>query len=116
MVWHALGEGFTWETQDRARDQQLVEEAWQTALTYLRDEEIQLVVLDEVNVAIKLGYISSESVLAGVRERPELTHVALTGRGAPKDLIENADLVTDMTLVRHPFREQGVKAQAGVEY
>ena len=116
VVWHALGEGFTWETQDRARDQQLVEEAWQTALSYLRDAEIQLVVLDEVNVAMKLGYISSETVLAGVRERPELTHVALTGRGAPKDLVENADLVTDMTLVRHPFREQGVKAQAGVEY
>ena len=116
VVWHALGEGFTWETQDRARDQQLVEAAWQTALTYLRDAEIQLVVLDEVNVAMKLGYISSETVLAGVQERPELTHVALTGRGAPKELIENADLVTEMTLVRHPFREQGVKAQAGVEY
>ena len=116
VAWHALGEGFTWETQDRARDQQLVEEAWQTALNYLRDAEIQLVVLDEVNVAMKLGYISSETVLAGVRERPELTHVALTGRGAPKDLIENADLVTEMTLVHHPFREQGVKAQAGVEY
>jgi cob(I)alamin adenosyltransferase len=93
-----------------------VEEAWQTALTYLRDAEIQLVVLDEVNVAMKLGYISAETVLTGVRERPELTHVALTGRGAPKDLIENADLVTEMTLVHHPFREQGVKAQAGIEY
>jgi cob(I)alamin adenosyltransferase len=116
VVWHALGEGFTWETQDRARDQQLVEEAWQTARNYLRDAEIQLVVLDEVIVAMKLGYISSETVLAGVQERPELTHVALTGRGAPKDLIENADLVTEMTLVRHPFREQGVKAQEGVEY
>jgi cob(I)alamin adenosyltransferase len=116
VVWHALGEGFTWETQDRARDQQLVEEAWQMARNYLRDAEIQLVVLDEVIVAMKLGYISSETVLAGVRERPELTHVALTGRGAPKDLIENADLVTEMTLVRHPFREQGVKAQEGVEY
>ena len=116
VVWHALGEGFTWETQDRARDQQLVEEAWQTALTYLRDAEIQLVVLDEVNVAMKLGYINAETVLAGVQERPELTHVALTDRGAPKELIENADLVTEMTLVHPPFREQGVKAQAGIEY
>jgi cob(I)alamin adenosyltransferase len=116
VVWHALGEGFTWETQDRARDQQLVEEAWQTALTYLRDAKIQLVVLDELNVAMKLGYINAETVLAGVQERPELTHVALTGRGAPKELIENADLVTEMTLVHHPFREQGVKAQAGIEY
>ena len=116
VVWHALGEGFTWETQDRARDQQLVEEAWQTALTYLRDAEIQLVVLDEVNVAMKLGYINAETVLAGVQERPELTHVALTGRAAPKELVENADLVTEMTLVHHPFREQGVKAQAGIEY
>ena len=116
VVWHALGEGFTWETQARARDQQLVEEAWQTALSYLRDAEIQLVVRDEVNVALKLGYINAETVLAGVQERPELTHVALTGRGAPKELIENSDLVTEMTLVHHPFREQGVKAQAGIEY
>ena len=116
VAWHALGEGFTWETQDRERDQQLVEQAWETALTYLRDASIKLVLLDEVNVAMKLGYIDAETVLRGLAERPELTHVGLTGRGAPAALVERADLVTEMTLVHHPFREQGVKAQAGIEY
>ena len=114
--WHALGEGFTWETQDRERDQQLVEQAWQTALGYLRDGAVKLVLLDELNVALKLGYIDAETVIAGLNERPELTHVAVTGRGAPAALVERADLVTEMTLVHHPFREQGVKAQAGIEY
>jgi cob(I)alamin adenosyltransferase len=116
VSWHALGEGFTWETQDRERDQQLVEQAWQTALGYLRDGAVKLVLLDELNVALKLGYIDAETVIAGLNERPELTHVAVTGRGAPAALVERADLVTEMTLVHHPFREQGVKAQAGIEY
>ena len=116
VSWHALGEGFTWETQDRERDQQLVEQAWQTALGYLRDEQVKLVLLDELNVALKLGYISAETVIAGLKERPQLTHVAVTGRGAPETLVDQADLVTEMTLVHHPFREQGVKAQAGIEY
>ena len=116
MHWHALGEGFTWETQDRARDQQLVEQAWQTSMTYLRDAAIHLVVLDEINVAMKLGYIEAATVIAGLEERPSLTHVALTGRGAPELLINRADLVTEMTLIHHPFREQGVKAQAGIEF
>ena len=116
VAWHALGEGFTWETQDRQRDQQLVSEAWQTALGYLRDSNVKLVLLDELNVALKLGYIEADTVIAGLRERPELCHVAVTGRGAPNDLIEAADLVTEMTLVHHPFREQGVKAQAGIEF
>ncbi|MGB1621079.1 MAG: cob(I)yrinic acid a,c-diamide adenosyltransferase [Synechococcus sp.] len=116
VAWHALGEGFTWETQDRQRDQQLVETAWTTALTYLRDPEIKLVLLDEINVAMKLGYIGADTVLRGLSERPHLTHVALTGRGAPAELVDQADLVTEMTLVHHPFREQGVKAQAGIEF
>ena len=116
VSWHALGEGFTWETQDRQRDQQLVETAWQTALAYLRDGAVKLVLLDELNVALKLGYISAKTVIAGLNERPVLTHVAVTGRGAPLALVERADLVTEMTLVHHPFREQGVKAQAGIEY
>ena len=116
VSWHALGEGFTWETQDRERDQQLVEEAWDTALGYLRDATVKLVLLDELNVALKLGYITPETVITGLKERPELTHVAVTGRGAPQPLLDQADLVTEMTLVHHPFREQGVKAQAGIEY
>ena len=114
--WHALGEGFTWETQDRERDQQLVERAWQTALEYLRDGAVKLVLLDELNVALKLGYIDAATVIHGLKERPTLTHVAVTGRGAPAELVDIADLVTEMTLIHHPFREQGVKAQAGIEF
>ncbi len=116
LHWHALGEGFTWETQDRERDRQLVQQAWEQSLVYLADASRKLVVLDEVNVALKLGYLGIEQVLAGLEMRPELTHVALTGRGAPPQLLERADLVTEMKLVRHPFREQGVKAQRGIEF
>ena len=116
LHWHALGEGFTWETQDRERDRQLVQQAWEQSLVYLADASRKLVVLDEVNVALKLGYLALEQVLEGLALRPELTHVALTGRGAPPGLVERADLVTEMKLVRHPFREQGVKAQRGIEF
>jgi len=116
LHWHALGEGFTWETQDRDRDRQLVQQAWEQSLAYLADASRKLVVLDEVNVALKLGYLGIEQVLAGLDLRPELTHVALTGRGAPPQLLERADLVTEMKLVRHPFREQGVRAQRGIEF
>ena len=115
LHWHALGEGFTWETQDRERDRALVQQAWQRSLEYLAGDR-RLVVLDEVNVALRLGYLSPEQVLEGLNQRPPLTHVALTGRGAPPALLERADLVTEMKLVRHPFREQGVRAQAGIEY
>jgi cob(I)alamin adenosyltransferase len=82
----------------------------------LADPDRKLVVLDEVNVAMKLGYLEADQVVAGLDRRPALTHVVLTGRGAPAALLERADLVTEMTLVRHPFREQGVKAQRGIEY
>ena len=116
LHWHALGEGFTWETQDRERDRALVQAAWEHALTYLADAERKLVVLDEVNVALKLGYLDVEQLLQGLALRPPLTHVALTGRGAPPAVLERADLVTEMKLVRHPFREQGVKAQKGIEF
>jgi len=116
LHWHALGEGFTWETQDRGRDRALVQAAWERSLTYLADASRKLVVLDEVNVALKLGYLELEQLLEGLALRPPLTHVALTGRGAPPALLERADLVTEMKLVRHPFREQGVKAQKGIEF
>jgi cob(I)alamin adenosyltransferase len=116
LAWHALGEGFTWETQDRERDRQLVQQAWQRSLEFLADAGRKLVVLDEVNVALKLGYLAAEQVLEGLNLRPPLTHAALTGRGAPAELLERADLVTEMKLLRHPFREQGVKAQPGIEY
>ncbi|MFM7653350.1 MAG: cob(I)yrinic acid a,c-diamide adenosyltransferase [Vulcanococcus sp.] len=116
LHWHALGEGFTWETQDRERDRALVQQAWDRSCSYLADGARKLVVLDEVNVALKLGYLAMEQVLEGLALRPPLTHVALTGRGAPPALLERADLVTEMKLLRHPFREQGVKAQAGIEF
>ena len=116
LHWHALGEGFTWETQYRDRDRELVQRAWSRSLDYLADPGRKLVVLDEVNVALKLGYLETDQVLEGLATRPALTHVALTGRGAPAALLERADLVTEMKLMRHPFREQGVKAQAGIEY
>jgi cob(I)alamin adenosyltransferase len=116
LHWHALGEGFTWETQDRERDRALVQTAWERSLSYLADANRKLVVLDEVNVALKLGYLELEQLLEGLALRPPLTHVALTGRGAPPGLLERADLVTEMKLVRHPFREQGVKAQKGIEF
>jgi len=116
LVFHALGEGFTWETQDRDRDIQKAQEAWTTARSYIRNPEFQLVLLDEVNVALKLGYLQVEQVLADLADKPGDSHVILTGRGAPAALIEAADLVTEMTLIKHPFREQGVKAQPGIEF
>jgi cob(I)alamin adenosyltransferase len=116
LEWRALGEGFTWETQDKVRDRELVQQAWQESLVFLGDPAFQLVLLDEVNVALKHGYLELEALLQGLDTRPEGAHVVLTGRGAPPGLIERADLVTEMTLVRHPFREQGVKAQKGIEF
>ncbi len=116
LEFHAMGEGFTWETQDRERDIQKANEAWQKALEYIRNPDFQLVLLDEVNVALKLGYLNVEQILAGLEQKSADAHVILTGRGAPTALIERADLVTEMTLIKHPFREQGVKAQPGIEY
>jgi cob(I)alamin adenosyltransferase len=116
LVFHAMGEGFTWDTQDRQRDIQMAEKAWDTALSYIRNPDYQLILLDEVNIALKLGYLSADTILAGLDEKPADSHVILTGRGAPQGIIDRADLVTEMTLVKHPFKEQGVKAQAGIEY
>jgi cob(I)alamin adenosyltransferase len=116
LEFHAMGEGFTWETQDRSRDIQKATEAWTKALTFIGNPEFKLVLLDEINVAMKLGYLAVEQVLAGLEQKPADSHVILTGRGAPQPLIDRADLVTEMTLVKHPFREQGVKAQPGIEF
>lgn len=116
LEFQAMGEGFTWETQDRDRDIQKALAAWETALTFIRNPDFKLVLLDEVNVALKLGYLRIEDVIAGLEQKPADTHVVLTGRGAPPALLEKADLVTEMTLIKHPFREQGVKAQPGIEY
>jgi len=116
LEFYAMGEGFTWETQDRERDSQKAEQAWQKALDFILNPDYKLVLMDEVNIALKLGYLNIEKVLAGLEQKPEDSHVILTGRGAPPELIEKADLVTQMTLIKHPFREQGVKAQPGIEF
>ncbi len=116
LKFHAFGEGFTWETQDRNKDINLVMSSWRKAITYIKDPNYKLIILDEIIVAIKLGYIDEDEIINGISLRPELTHVVLTGRGASKKLINSADLVTEMKLIHHPFREQGVKAQEGIEY
>ncbi|WP_269604933.1 cob(I)yrinic acid a,c-diamide adenosyltransferase [Prochlorococcus marinus] len=116
LKFHACGEGFTWETQDRNKDINLVKSSWRKAISYIKDPNYKLIILDEIIVAIKLGYINEDEIINGINLRPELTHVVLTGRGASKKLIDSADLVTEMKLIHHPFREQGVKAQKGIEY
>ncbi|MBW4573371.1 MAG: cob(I)yrinic acid a,c-diamide adenosyltransferase [Tolypothrix carrinoi HA7290-LM1] len=116
LEFHAMGEGFTWETQDRDRDLDKAYDAWQKSLEYICNPDFKLVLLDEINIALKMGYLQVEEVLRGLQQKPLDKHVILTGRGAPAALIERADLVTEMTLVKHPFRDQGVKAQAGIEF
>ena len=116
LKFHACGEGFTWETQDRNKDIDLVNSSWETSLSYLKDPSYKLIILDEIIVAIKLGYIDEDEIIKGINLRPELTHVVLTGRGASEKLIDSADLATEMKLIHHPFREQGIKAQEGIEY
>lgn len=116
VFFQAMGEGFTWQTQDRERDIQKATEAWQKSLELIAANKYHLVLLDEINVAMKLGYLDPAVVLAGLAQKPEMVHVVLTGRGAPSELIEYADLVTEMKMVKHPFRSQGIKAQLGVEY
>jgi cob(I)alamin adenosyltransferase len=111
----AMGEGFTWETQDRARDVAAAERAWAAAAEMLADASYAMVVLDEINVALRYEYLKLEPVLTALAARPKRQHAVLTGRNAPDALIERADLVTEMTLVKHPFRS-GIKAQAGVEF
>lgn len=113
--YHVMGEGFTWETQDRQRDIAKAKEAWDVAAQLLADPEIGLVVLDELNIALKYGYLELDPVLADIESRPLLQHVVVTGRGAPPGLIEAADTVTEMSLVKHAFKA-GVKAQKGIEF
>jgi cob(I)alamin adenosyltransferase len=113
---YTMGEGFTWETQDRDRDVMHARAAWEKAKELIRDPAIRLVLLDEMNIALRYDYIPVAEVLAFMREeKPEGTHVVITGRNAPEELVELADLATEMTLLKHPFRS-GVKAQAGIEF
>ncbi|MEC8205484.1 MAG: cob(I)yrinic acid a,c-diamide adenosyltransferase [Pseudomonadota bacterium] len=113
---HTMGEGFTWETQDRERDIAAATAAWEKAKELIRDERYHMVLLDEINIALRYGYVPLDEVIAFLEtEKPEMTHVVLTGRNAADELIEIADLVTEMALVKHPFRS-GIKAQIGVEF
>ncbi len=113
---HTMGEGFTWETQDKTRDIEMAQAAWEKSKDLIRDPGIRMVLLDEINIALRYGYLDLADVVAFLKtEKPQMTHVILTGRNAAKELIEIADLVTEMELVKHPFRA-GVKAQAGVEF
>lgn len=110
-----MGEGYTWETQDRERDTKFAQRAWETACGFLRDPSYAMVILDEFNIALQHEYVKVADVLPVLRRRPAMQHVVITGRGAPAELIEEADLVTEMKQVKHPFRK-GIKAQKGVEF
>ena len=115
VSWHTMGEGFTWETQDRARDVAAAERAWDKARELMADTSIRLVVLDELSIALRYDYLPLADVVAGLRERRPDLHVVVTGRNAKPELIEIADLVTEMTLIKHHFAA-GVRAQAGIEF
>ena len=115
VVFLRMGEGYTWETQDRERDTSHAQAAWAKACEFMRDPSYAMVILDEFNIALRHGYVAVADVLPRLQERPVMQHVVITGRGAPEELIEVADLVTEMKQVKHPFRT-GIKAQAGVEF
>lgn len=113
---HTMGEGFTWETQDKSRDTEMALSAWEKAKELIRDDRNKMILLDEINIALRYEYIDINDVVNFlVNEKPKNTHVVLTGRNAKDELIEIADLVTEMELIKHPFRS-GIKAQIGVEY
>jgi cob(I)alamin adenosyltransferase len=115
LVWHTMGEGFTWETQDRGRDVAAAERAWAKARDLLADPSFAMVVLDELNIALRYDYLDLNAVIAALAARRPDLHVVVTGRNAKPELIAAADLVTEMTLVKHHFAA-GVKAQAGIEF
>jgi cob(I)alamin adenosyltransferase len=115
VVWHTMGEGFTWETQDLQRDIAAAERAWAKALDLMADETIGLVILDELNIALRYDYLDLDTVIAAFEARRPDLHVVVTGRNAKPALVDAADLVTEMTLVKHHFKA-GVKAQAGIEF
>jgi len=115
VAWYSMGEGFTWETQDLARDIAAAERAWAKAVELMDDPSFGLVILDELNIALRYDYLPLDQVIATLKSRRPDLHVVVTGRNAKPDLIEAADLVTDMTLVKHHFAA-GVKAQPGIEF
>ncbi|MBZ9646682.1 cob(I)yrinic acid a,c-diamide adenosyltransferase [Sphingobium sp. 3R8] len=112
----AMGDGFTWDTQNRAQDIVSAGKAWDQVKRMIADPAYHLVLADELNIVLRYDYLPLDEVLAVLKARSEMKHVIVTGRNAPEALVEAADLVTEMTLVKHPFREQGVKAQPGIEF
>jgi cob(I)alamin adenosyltransferase len=112
---HAMGEGYTWETQDRERDIAKAGEAWEQARSFLRDPDYGMVVLDELNIALKYHYLDVHTVIADLLDRPVMQHVVVTGRAAPPELVAVADTVTEMNVVKHAFKA-GIAAQAGTEW
>lgn len=110
-----MGQGFTWETQDRAQDIEAAQAAWAISVEMLHDPELDLVILDELNIALRYDYLDIDKIVADLNARPRDKHVVITGRNAKPELLAIADLVTEMTLVKHPF-EQGVKAQRGIDF
>ncbi|HEY6261006.1 MAG TPA: cob(I)yrinic acid a,c-diamide adenosyltransferase [Nitrospiraceae bacterium] len=115
VVFLRMGEGYTWETQDRVRDTKFAQQAWTAACGFLCDPLYAMVILDEFNIALQHEYVGLSDVLPMLQARPPMQHVVITGRGAPAELIDEADLVTEMKQIKHPFRK-GVKAQQGVEF
>ncbi len=111
-----MGEGFTWDTQDRARDIAVTRTAWDEVKRMIADPSYQMVIADELNIVLRYEYLPVDEVLDALAAKPAMTHVIITGRNAPQLLIDAADLVTEMAQMKHPFREQNVKAQAGVEF
>jgi len=115
VSFHVMGEGYTWDTQDRERDTEKAQLAWQQAQVFMSDPAIGLILLDELNIALKYRYLDVHSVIADLLERPPMQHVVITGRGAPAELIAIADTVTEMAVVKHAFAA-GITAQAGTEW
>ena len=111
----AMGEGFTWDTQDRVRDIKAAETAWAAAKAMMADESYKMIILDELNIVLRYDYLPLADVIAALQAKPDMLHVVVTGRNAKDELIDMADLVTEMTQVKHPFRS-GVKAQTGIEF
>lgn len=110
-----MGEGFTWETQDRKRDIDAARAAWDKAKAMIMDDSIDMILCDELNIVLRYDYLPVEEILEVLRNKPEMKHVIITGRNAKEEIVDFADLVTEMEVVKHPFRS-GVKAQVGVEY
>ena len=111
----AMGDGFTWETQDRQRDIDAARAAWERAKTMIMDDEHDMVLCDELNIVLRYDYLPVSEIIEVLQNKPEMKHVIITGRNAKEELMEVADLVTDMTMIKHPFRD-GVKAQVGIEF